>query len=170
MTRKKPHVPRPREGVLPNGDLAVVRDRQLRDDSVTVPEADRPLYELLMEVLWDCHVPDTMPANLAVECDDLVDVRDLVSNPERGTVSVNGVGYGLGYSQAARRAIEDHRDREPLRLIGVGCSGSKHEVDEPVPAKNLYRGSYWSCKDDYSATFGDDRRIISAEHRGPPAR
>ncbi len=29
------------------------------------------LYECLMEVLWASYVPDTMPATLAVACEDL---------------------------------------------------------------------------------------------------
>ena len=71
MTHDNPHVPRPREGELLNGDLAVVGNRQLSNDGVTVPAESRPLYELLLDILWDEHVRDTMPARLAVACDDL---------------------------------------------------------------------------------------------------
>lgn len=164
MTRDNPHVPRPLEGVVPNGDLAVVQDRQLSNDSVTVPADDRPLYELLMDILEDAHVRDTMPANLAVACDDLVDVRETVSHPDRGSTQINGPAYGLSYLNEVRRAVERHRDREPVTLVAVGCSGSKYDVNGTVPAADLYKGAYWSCKDDYSATIGDDRRIISAQH------
>ena len=164
MTRANPHVPRPREGDLPNGDLAVVGNRQLSNAGVIVPAAKRPLYELLMELLEDSHVPDTMPANLAVACDDLVDVRETVSHPDRGSTQINGPAYGLSYLNAVREAVEEHRDREPKTLVAVGCSGSKHDVDGAVPAADLYKSAYWTCKDDYSATVGDDRRIISAEH------
>lgn len=164
MTRANPHVPRPREGVLPDGDLAVVSDRQLSDKAVTVPAGDRPLYRPLMDILEDCHVRDTMPANLAVACDDLVDVREMVSHPDRGSVGINGIGYGLSYLTTVRQAIEDHRDRDPLHLAAVGCSGSKFEDDEPMPAKDRYKGSYWCGKRRYGEVCADDWRVLSAEH------
>lgn len=164
MTRENPHVPRPREGVLPGGDLAVVQDRQLSDDAVTVPAADRPLYELLREILADEHVRDTMPARLAVACDDLVDVRETVADIDRGVVDIAGVGYGMSYCLRVKRAIEAYRDREPLRLAAVGCSGSKDHTDGRLPARERYAGAYWTCKRRYGEVVADDWRILSAEH------
>lgn len=164
MTRANPHVPRPREGVLPNGDLAVVRDRQLGNEGVVVPLADRPLHELLLDVLKDSHVPDTMPARLAIACDNLVEVRDTVEDIDRGRSGIAGRSYGLSYLHAVRDAIDDHRDRDPLTLGAVGCSGSKHTDDELLPARARYKGSYWSGKRGYGETCTDEWRIISAEH------
>lgn len=164
MTRENPHVPRPREGVLPSGDLAVVRNRQFGNEGVTIPATDRPLYELLMDVLEDCHIPDTMPANIANACDDLVEAREAVSHPERGSARINGPGYGLSYCHEVRRAIEEFRDREPVTLAAVGCSGSKYDDDEPMPAKERYKGAYWTNKRGYGETCAADWRIISAEH------
>ncbi|MFC3957889.1 DUF6884 domain-containing protein [Halovivax cerinus] len=164
MTRPDPHLPRPREGELPNGDLAVVRDRQLSNSAVTVPAEDRALYECLMAILWDSHVPDTMPANLAVACEDLIEVLDIVSRPDRGIAWINGSGYGLSYCHAVRRAIEERHEREPVTLVAVGCSGTKTTIDEPLPAADRYEGGYWTNKREYYETVGDDGRIISAEH------
>jgi len=159
------HTPTPREHELPNGDLAVsshwvwgVRD------ATTVADADRPLYRLLMDVLADAHVPDCMPARLATACEELVDARDTVMNIERGVVDVGNVGYGMSYCHTVRDAIDAHRDRDALRLVAVGCSGSKHDVAGAVPAKDLYRRSYWTCKREYGETIGDEWQIISAEH------
>jgi len=151
------HTPTPREHELPNGDLAVsshwvwgVRD------ATTVADADRPLYRLLMDVLADAHVPDCMPARLATACEELVDARDTVMNIERGVVDVGNVGYGMSYCHTVRDAIDAHRDRDALRLVAVGCSGSKHDVAGAVPAKDLYRRSYWTCKREYGETIGDE--------------
>lgn len=164
MTRENPHVPRPREGVLPNGDLAVVRNRQCSNEGVTVSEADRPLYELLMDVLEDSHVPDTMPARLAIACEDLVDVRETVTDIDRGRAGIAGAAYGLSFLKTVKQAIDAHRDRDPVTLVAVGCSGSKHEDDGTMPAAERYKGSYWAGKRRYYETVGDDGRIISAEH------
>jgi len=173
VTRNNPHHPRPREGELPNGDLAVVGDRQLSNDGVTVPAADRPLHELLLDILWDEHVRDTMPARLAVACDDLVEVREAVMDIDRGSAEVGGRSYGLSYCHRVRDAIDAHRDREPRRFVAVGCSGSKYEDDDLLPARERYKGSYWSGKRRYGEavaeppTVNADRvrwRIISAEH------
>jgi len=157
--------PTPREHQAPNGDLVVsahgpwgVRDDYLLDGG------DRELYDLLMRVLADAHIPDLMPARLASECHDLVDARKTLEQIDRGSVPIAGVGYGMGFCMAARDAIEDHRDREPVTLVAVGCSGSKHDADKPEPAAQLYRGAYWSCKRDYGETVGSDWRIISAQH------
>lgn len=165
MSERDTHVPRPREHDLPNGDLAVSSHwvHGVRG-ATTVPEEDRPLYRLLMNILRYVHVPDMMPARLAIACDDLVGVKRAITDVDRGRADVGGYSWGMGYCYRVRDAIEEYRDREPMKLVAVGCSGSKHDVDEPVSAADLYRGAYWSCKDDYSGTIGDDRRIISAQH------
>lgn len=157
--------PNPREDKTPNGDL-VVSDHGVWGvrDATVVSASDRSLYRLLTEVLNGVWVPDCMPARLATACDDLVDARKTLSNISRGHVCIDGAGYGMGYCQRARDAIADHRDRDPLTLVAVGCSGSKHDPDEPVPASELYRGAYWSCKRDYGETVGADWCIISAQH------
>lgn len=164
MTRDNPHVPRPREGELLNGDLAVVGNRQLSNDGVTVPAESRPLYELLLDILWDEHVRDTMPACLAVACDDLVDVRETVMDVERGLAEVGGRSYGLSYCKRVRDAIVTYRNREPLTLAVIGCSGSKYEDDGLMSAKDRYKGSYAVGKRRYGETCADGWRYISAEH------
>jgi hypothetical protein len=150
--------------MLPNGDLAVVGDRQFSNKGVTVPADSRELYELVMDILEDVHVRDTMPARLAIECDDLVGVREAVEDIDRGTAEIGGIGYGLSYCSRVRDAIEEYRDRDPLTLVAVGCSGSKYEDPEPMPAKERYKGAYWTNKRRYYETVGDDGCIISAEH------
>ena len=158
------HTPTPREHELPNGDLAVSSHWVWGTrDATTVAEADRPLYRLLMDVLADAHIPDCMPARLATACDDLVDARETVMDIERGVVDVENVGYGMSYCHKVRDAIDAHRDRDPLRLAAVGCSGSKYEDAEPMAAKERYKGAYWSNKRGYGE-LRDDWRVISAEH------
>ena len=153
-----------REHDLPGGDLAVTHHwAHGTRDAVTVAAADRPIYRLLRDVLADASIPETMPADLAVECDDLVEVHEVVSNPERGNAIVNGTGYGLGYCHQVRGAVEDHRDRPPIQMAVMGCSGSKHNVDEPVPARDLYASGYWTVKERYGDA-ADDWRVLSAEH------
>lgn len=159
------HVPRPREHDLPGGDLAVSSHWVHGVRTATVVAADdTPLYRLLMDVLADRHVPDTMPARLATACDDLVAVRDAVTDIERGRSGIAGASYGLSYLKTVRDAIDDYRDRDPLRLVAVGCSASKHEADGVMPAADRYKGSYWAGKRRYYETVGDDGRIISAKH------
>ena len=163
--REDPHLPRPREHDLPGGDLAVSSHwvHGVRDATVVAAE-ERLLYRLLMDLLTDVQIPDCMPARLVSDCEDLVDVKRAVENINRGRAYVGGVGWGMGYCYTVRDAIEEHRDRKPLTLVAVGCSGSKYEVDDPVPAADLYRGAYWSCKREYGQTIGDDQQIISAQH------
>jgi hypothetical protein len=160
-----PHCPTPREHELPGGDLAVSSHwlHGVRDATV-VPAEDRPLYDLLMDILGDEHVPDTMPARLAAACEDLVDVRQTTRSTNRGTGSVAGHHYGLSYCQRVTAAIETYRDRPPLRLAAVGCSSSKHDSDQPMPAKDRYRRAYWTCKRRYGDHVADDWRIISAQY------
>ncbi|MFC7134360.1 MULTISPECIES: DUF6884 domain-containing protein [Salinibaculum] len=165
MTREDKLCPRPREHALPGGDLAVsshwvwgVRG------ATTVAAADKPLYRLLLDILADEHVPDLMSAHLASECDDLVDVRQTVVDIDRGVVGADGHGYGMSFCFRVRDAIDEYRDRDPLTLGAVGCSGSKYEDDQPIPAKARYKGAYWTNKRRYGETCADEWRIISAEH------
>jgi hypothetical protein len=162
---KSVHFPPPREHELPDGGLAVsahwiwgVRG------ATTVEEADKPLYRLLMDILAETSVPDLMPAHLAAGCEDLVDVRETVVDIDRGLVDLPGASYGMGYCLRVRDAIDEHRDRDPLQLALMGCSGSKHDVDGKVPARDLYARGYWTVKERYGSVVGDDWRILSAEH------
>lgn len=165
MLSDDPHVPAPREHELPNGDLAVSQHKPWTTHATTVADADRPLYRKLLNCLQrqEAHVPDLMPAQLAAVCDDLVDVRDTAMSYHGGSVDLPGGCYGMSYCHNVRDAIEAERPA-PIRLIAVGCSSSKHDVDEPVRAADLYKGSYWSCKSDYGEALGLQWRIISAEH------
>lgn len=137
-------------------------------DVVEVPADDVPLLELL-ETIVDEHVegsvPETMPARVAVEADDLVDAQELLRDVERGSVPIGGVGYGMSYTLRFARGIEAYREgRQEATLVAVGCSGTKDEAEEPLPARDRYSSSYWSCKEEYGDVVGDDWRIISAEH------
>lgn len=124
-----------------DGSLLVESSSSIRNDTHIIDAADRPLYELLVDVLADTCVPDLVPARLATGCRDLVDARDTATDIERGHCTIGNVSYGLSYCYAIRDAIDDHRDRESLTLVAVGCSGSKHDVNEPVPG-----GSFcWDC-------------------------
>lgn len=163
--REDPYVPTPREHELPGGDLAASSHwvHGTRDATTVAPE-DRPLYRLLLDILSDRHVPDTMSSRLASECDDLVGVREVVADIGRGRSGIAGRSYGLSYLKTVRTAIDEYRNREPLRLVAVGCSGSKHEDDGTMPACERYKGSYWAGKRRYYENIGDDGRIISAEH------
>lgn len=163
---RHPHKPTPIV-VDETGNDLYLKESGMRSRKIVVEADDRPLYELLMEVLHedDAHCPDLMPAALAKGCFDLHHVRQIVTDIDRGRSDIGGVGYGMSYCYAVRDAIDAWRDsRDPIRLVLVGCSASKHDVDEPVPAKELYNSSYWSCKSDYGATIGDEWRICSAEH------
>jgi hypothetical protein len=158
-------LPRPREHELPGGDLAVSSHwvHGVRG-ATTVAAEDKSLYQLLMDILADERVPDLMPARLSSACGDLVGVREAVEDIDRGRADIGGYGWGMGYCYRVRDAIEEYRDRDPLRLVAVGCSGSKHEDDGMMPACERYKGSYWAGKRRYYETVGDDGRIISAEH------
>lgn len=153
-----------REYRLNDGRLAVSAPNDLSTDAVTLSVEDRPLYELLSRVLADVHLPTLFPAVLAKHSTDLLDARETLRDLDRGSVTVGDRAYGMSYTLRAAEAIEDHRDRDPLRLVAVGCSGSKHHDDGLLRARERYRGSYWSCKEDYMATVGADGRIISAEY------
>lgn len=159
------HTPTPRTHELPTGALAVSSHWVHGvHGAVTVPAEDRPLYRLLTEILSDTRVPDLMPAHLAAASEDLVDAKHNVEAVERGRVDLEGVGYGMSYAARARDAIADYRDRDPVRLAAVGCSGSKHDTDELLPAKDRYKSAYWSCKRQYGEVVADEYRILSAEY------
>lgn len=165
-----PHRPTPLETLREDGSLHAETETHINDRCAIVEPDDVPLYRLVMDVLHraEAHVPDLMPAHLATHCDDLVDARETVTNVERGSIILGGDGpsYGMSYCYATRDAIDAHRDRDPLRLVAVGCSGSKHDVDGAVPAKDLYKGACWTCKRSYGETIAtdDEWRVISAAH------
>jgi hypothetical protein len=165
--QQSPHCPNPREHRLPNGNLAVSSHwvHGVRD-ATTVASEDEQLYRLLMDILADWRVPDTMPARLAAGCNHLIDVRDTITDIHRGSANAGGRSYGLTYCYRVRDAIDEYRDREPLSLAAVGCSGDKINPDGPVPAKDLYDSGYWTCKQRYGETIPDNGqyKIISAEH------
>lgn len=50
------------------------------------------------------------------------------------------------------------------RIAFVGCGSAKVDVDEPVPARELYTSSYFSLKREYAETTCDAWYIVSAEH------
>lgn len=162
---RHPHKPTPMV-VDEHGNDLYLKESGMRSRQTVVEAEDRPLYDLLMEVLHeaDAHCPDLMPAALAERCIHLLHVREVVTNIDRGSSIIGGVGYGMSYCYAVRDAIDEWRDREPITLVVAGCSASKHDVDEPVPACELYRGAYWTCKRDYGQTIGDEWRILSAKH------
>jgi len=164
-----PHVPTPIERERPDGSLRVVEDAGLRSrepSQLVVDAGDRDLYALLSDVLADVHVPDVFPAALATAADDTADALDRVTSIDRGFIDppLPGASYAMSYAHNAAAALREYRDRDPLRLALMGCSGSKHDVDEPVPARDLYARGYWTVKERYGSVVGDDWRILSAEH------
>jgi len=157
---------RPRQHELPNGGLAVVDEfRGHVRHAVTVSPDDRPLYELLIEILVeaDTKVRGCFAANVATAFETLPAVEHGLRDIERGGTSIGDRWYGMSITLSAARAISEYRDREPLQIAAVGCSGSKYEDDDPIPAKERYKGAYWSNKRGYGEIRGD-WRIISAEH------
>lgn len=50
------------------------------------------------------------------------------------------------------------------RVSFVGCAASKADVDEPIPAQDLYTSTYFRLKQEYAETTCDGWYIISAEH------
>ncbi|MFC3958901.1 DUF6884 domain-containing protein [Halovivax cerinus] len=134
------------------------------DEVIEIPPEKIGLYGLLRHVLADARVPKSMPARLALTCDDLVGVQELVGSPDRGLIDTDGCAYGLGYALEAKRAIQAYRDRPPVTLVAVGCSKRKYPSDDPIPAADRYQGGYWTNKREYYETIGDDGRIISAKH------
>jgi len=164
-SRETPDGPCPREHELLGGDIAVSSHWVHGVKSATTVAAeDEPLYRLLMDILSDVHVPDLMPARLATGCDDLVEVREAVTDIHRGRADIGGVGWGMNFCYNVRNAIDEYRDRKPLTLVAIGCSGSKYEDEGKMPAKERYKGSYWVNKCRYCETCGDVGRIISAKH------
>lgn len=121
------------------------------------------LERTLRAILPTEDLPDSMPVDLAQECQHLPGVVVLLEDVDRGSVLANRTSYGLSYARRARVAIEEYREAQPTRrLVAVGCSASKRE-DGPVPARDLYRGAYWTCKRRYAETAAD-WRIISAKY------
>lgn len=155
-----------REHDLPNGGLVVAHEfRGHVDHTVTVAPDDRPLYELLIDILADAdrRLRPCFAANVATEFDTLPAAERGLRDIERGGTGIGDRWYGMSITLSAARAIAEYRDREPLQLAAVGCSGSKYEDDELMPAKDRYKGAYWSNKRGYGETR-DDWRVISAEH------
>jgi len=154
----------PREHELSNGDLAVAHLWAWDTKATTVDAGDRPLYTLLRDIIPAGDVPDLMPAHIARSCGDLVDARDTLAAINRGHVSLDGASYGISYSRQAHDRIVDYRDRDPVTLVAVGCSSTKHDVEDTLPAAELYKSAYWTCKRDYGDNVGDEYRILSAKH------
>lgn len=157
---------RPRQHELPNGSLAVADEFRCHvRHAVTVSSDDRPLYKLLIEILAeaDTKVRGCFAANVATAFETLPAAERGLRDIERGGTSIGDRWYGMSITLSAARVIAEYRDREPLRLAAVGCSGSKFEDDEMMPAKERYKGAYWSNKRGYGE-IQDDWRIISAEH------
>jgi hypothetical protein len=161
---RTPQSPTPAVHETASGVLRVVDSRQLGDREFIVDSDDAPLFYLLLDVLGETRLPDLLPAHLATACDDLVDARSTIADVHRGHVDLPGASYGMSYCYRARDAIDEWRDRDPLTLVVVGCSGSKHDVNEAVPAADLYRGAYWTCKQRYAEAIGDSWQILSAKH------
>ncbi|MUW13944.1 hypothetical protein GJ633_04150 [Halorubrum sp. CBA1125] len=156
----------PREHDLPNGGLVVADEfRNHVRHAVTVEPTDRDLYKLLIDILSEAgeRVRGTFAANVATAYDTLPAAMRGLRDIHRGGTEIGDRWYGMSITLNAARAIEDHRDREPLRLAAVGCSGSKYEDDGLMPAMERYKGSYWSNKSGYGE-LRDDWRVISAEH------
>ncbi|WP_066418970.1 hypothetical protein [Halorubrum aethiopicum] len=158
--------PMPREHELPTDDLVVVKEfRGHVSHAVTVDSTDRDLYELLIDILADAgeRVRGTFAANIATAFDTLPAAERGLRDIERGGTEIGDRWYGMSITLSAARAIDAHRDRDPLRLAAVGCSGSKYEDDGLLPAEERYKGAYWSNKGGYGE-LRDDWRVISAEH------
>lgn len=151
---------------LPDGGLAVVEEFCGHvNHAVTVSVADRPLYELLIEIFAEADIKTRpcLAANLACDVETTVGAADLLADIDRGSVSIGDRSYGMSITLPASRVIERYRDRPPRQLVAVGCSGSKFADPDPLPAEQRYKGAYWSHKRDYGK-LADDYRIISAEH------
>lgn len=156
----------PRHHELSGGGLAVADEfRGHVRHAVTVDRDDRRLYELVVEILDRSgeRVRGCFAANVASEFDTLPEAERGLLDIHRGGTNIGDRWYGMSITLSAARAINQYRDREPLRLAAVGCSGSKFEDDEPRPAQERYKGAYWSNKRGYGE-IRDDYRIISAEH------
>lgn len=155
-----------REHELPNGGLVVANEFCGHvSHAVTVNAEDRYLYELFVVILSEAgeRVRGTFAANVATEFDTLPEARDGLLDIHRGGTDVGDRWYGMSITLPAARAIRTYRDRNSLRLAAVGCSGSKRDDDELMPAKKRYKGAYWSNKSGYGE-LRDDWRVISAEH------
>lgn len=157
----------PRHHELPDGGLVIAEKfRGHVRHTVAIESDDRPLYELLVEIFdeSETHVPDCLAANVAKTFANLPAAERGLRDIERGGRGIGDRWYGMSYTLRAARAIENYRDRAPLKLAAVGCSGSKYEDEGNMPAKERYKGSYWSNKGGYGEACADGWRIISAEH------
>lgn len=144
--------------------VTVERERFGEVESHTVDPEDRPLYDLLADVLEDVSVPELMPAHMATHCDNLADALDAMTDVYKGRCTRDGLGrYSLSYCRKAQRAIEDYRDAEPAKLAAVGCSESKDDADGLLPVRERYSSGYWTVKDRYGQAVADEYCIISAK-------
>jgi len=98
---------------------------------MVVAPVDRDLYKILKEILADVHVPDLFPAALATAAMDTLDALNRVTSVDRGFIDppLPGASYSQSFGMNAARVLQDHRDRDPMRLALMGCSGSKHGRD-----------------------------------------
>lgn len=53
---------------------------------------------------------------------------------------------------------------DKITLAAVGCSGSKYETANLLPAKDRYKGAYWTNKRKYGQVCADAWQIISAQY------
>jgi len=159
-------IDQPRHHELADGGLAVADEfRGHVRRTVTVSPSDRQLYELFIDILGESgeKVRGCFAADVATAFDALPAAERGLRDIDRGGTGIGERWYGMSITLGAARAIADYRDRDPLRLAAVGCSGSKYEDDEPMPANERYKGAYWSNKRGYGESQ-DDYRVISAEH------
>jgi hypothetical protein len=128
------------------------------------PDYSRPLARTVERAITDCAAPRTLAHNVAVCYESVPEALADLSPPSSGT-DLHNVSYGLSYVSEAVAALQQFREGQPVvQLAVVGCSASKHDVDGAVPARDLYRSSYWTCKERFGASVADDWRIISAKH------
>jgi hypothetical protein len=150
------------------GFSPATRERRLlsRLDCQTHPDFDRSLYRYLCASIDGSDVPgwERLVYRLSVEFDGLPGLWDaLTGHPDDGDWTVYGSRMGLCRVKPLRRQVRQLLDERPvINLVAVGCSASKHSG--PRPARDLYRGSYWTCKRRCAQRTADDWRIISAEH------
>jgi hypothetical protein len=52
----------------------------------------------------------------------------------------------------------------PSCAVIVGCSATKRDVGQPVPARDLYDSDYFDKRREFAELAGDDWVILSAEH------
>lgn len=149
------------------GIVAVNRTREGVTRSVTVPPKAYGFYKLLSQILSNTDSAGITPvfiADLANEYNTLPAAERGLKEIEKGSVTLNGCRYGISITRPAATQIEDYRNSKPIHLAAVGCSGSKFDDTEPLPARERYKGSYWQNKRKYGEYVADQMKIISAEH------